>query len=100
VNLLLPKSFEKLVYIFIRDIHKYIRKSLVYVSTFFKTIINLYANRTLIEATNKYTNNIHFSLDLNHFTGIPDAIKKTADCNILNKFKVSQSCKVPPLKIR
>jgi len=33
------KSFEKLNYIFIRDMHKYIRKSTVYDSAFFKTIL-------------------------------------------------------------
>ena len=61
------KSFEKLNYIFIRDMHKYIRKSTVYDSTFFKTILNYSVNITLTAAwikllkdfnSNKYTRDI------------------------------------------
>ena len=44
------KNFEKLNYIFIRDMHKYIRKSTVYDSTFFKTIVIFSANITLTAA--------------------------------------------------
>jgi len=69
------KSFEKLNYIFIRDMHKYIRKSTVYDSTFFKTIINFSANITLTAAwikllkdfnSDKYNNILRFSPDFNN----------------------------------
>ena len=79
------KSFEKLNYIFIRDMHKYIRKSTVYDSTFFKTILNFSANITLTAEwikllkkfnSDKYANILRFSPDFNYSTGVPDAIKK------------------------
>jgi len=69
------KNFEKLNYIFIRDMHKYIRKSTVYDSTFFKTIINFSANITLTAAcikllkdfnSDKYNNILRFSPDFNN----------------------------------
>jgi len=81
------KSFEKLNYIFIRDMHKYIRKSTVYDSTFFKTIINFSANITLTAEwirllkdfnSDKYNNILRFSPDFNHSIGVPDANKKSA----------------------
>ena len=80
------KSFEKLNYIFIRDLHKYIRKSTVYDSIFFKTILNYSVNITLTAAwikllkdfnSDKYNNILRFSPDFNQPTGVPDAIKKT-----------------------
>jgi len=80
------KSFEKLNYIFIRDMHKYIRKSTVYDSTFFKTIINFSANITLTAAwikllkdfnSDKYTNILRFSPDFNNLNRVPDADKKS-----------------------
>ena len=80
------KSFEKLNYIFIRDLHKYIRKSTVYDSIFFKTILNYSVNITLTAAwikllkdfnSDKYNNILRFSPDFNHSTGAPDAIKKS-----------------------
>ena len=80
------KSFEKLNYIFIRDLHKYIRKSTVYDSIFFKTILNYSVNITLTAAwikllkdfnSDKYNNILRFSPDFNHSTGVPDAIKKS-----------------------
>ena len=80
------KSFEKLNYIFIRDLHKYIRKSTVYDSLFFKTILNFSANITLTAAwikllndfnSDKDNNILRFSSDFNHSTGVPDAIKKS-----------------------
>ena len=80
------KSFEKLNYIFIRDMHKYIRKSTVYDSAFFKTILNYSVNITLTAAwikllkdfnSDKYNNILRFSPDFNHSTGVPDAIKKS-----------------------
>jgi len=67
------KSFEKLNYIFIRDMHKYIRKSTVYDSTFFKTILDFSANITLTAEwikllkdfnSDKYNNILRFSTDL------------------------------------
>ena len=76
------KSFEKLNYIFARDMHKYIRKSTVYDSIFFKTILNFSANITLTAAwskllkdfnSDKYNNILRFSPDFNHSTGVPDA---------------------------
>ena len=81
------KSFEKLNYIFIRDLHKYIRKSTVYDSIFFKTILNYSVNITLTAAwikllkdfnSDKYNNILRFSTDFNHSTGVPGAIKKSA----------------------
>lgn len=81
------KSFEKLNYIFVRDMHKYIRKSTVYDSTFFKTIINFSANITLTAEwirllkdfnSDKYNNILRFLPDFNHSTGVPDANKKSA----------------------
>ena len=75
------KSFEKLNYIFIRDMHKYIRKSKVYDSTFFKTILNYSVNITLTAAwikllkdfnSDKYTNILRFSPDFNNTTGVPE----------------------------
>ena len=80
------KSFEKLNYIFIRDMHKYIRKSKVYDSTFFKTVLNYSVNITLTAAwikllkdfnSDKYNNILRFSPDFNQSTGGPDAIKKS-----------------------
>ena len=80
------KNFEKLNYIFIRDMHKYIRKSTVYDSTFFKTILNYSVNITLTAEwikllkdfnSDKYNNILRFSPDFNHSTGVPDAIKKS-----------------------
>ena len=76
------KSFEKLNYQFVRDMHKYIRKSTVYDSTFFKTIINFSGNITITAAwvkllkdfnSDKYNNILRFSPDFNHSTGVPDA---------------------------
>jgi len=76
------KSFEKLNYIFIRDMHKYIRKSTVYDSTFFKTILDFSANITLTAEwikllkdfnSDKYNNILRFLPDFNHSTGAPDA---------------------------
>jgi len=76
------KSFEKLNYIFVRDMHKYIRKSTVYDSAFFKTIINFSANITLTAAwikllkdfnSDKCNNIIHRSPNFNNSTGVPDA---------------------------
>ena len=81
------KNFEKLNYIFIRDMHKYIRKSTVYDSTFFKTILNYSVNITLTAEwikllkdfnSDKYTNILRFSPEFNHSTGVPDANKKSA----------------------
>ena len=55
--------------------HKYIRKSTVYDSTFFKTIINFSANITLTAAwikllkdfnSDKYNNILRFSPDFNN----------------------------------
>jgi len=75
------KSFEKLNYIFVRDMHKYIRKSTVYDSPFFKTIINFSANITLTAAwikllkniiSDKYSNILRFSPDFINSTGLPD----------------------------
>ena len=80
------KNFEKLNYIFIRDMHKYIRKSTVYDSTFFKTILNYSVNITLTADwikllkdfnSDKYNNVLRFSPDFNHSIGVPDAIKKS-----------------------
>ena len=80
------RNFEKLNYIFIRDMHKYIRKSTVYNSTFFKTIINFSANITMTAAwikllkefnSDKYNNVLQFSHDFNHSTGVPGANKKS-----------------------
>lgn len=80
------KIFEKLNYIFVRDMHKYIRKSTVYDSTFFKTIQNFSANITLTAEwikllkdfnSDKYNNILRFSPDFNNSTGVPDAIKKS-----------------------
>jgi hypothetical protein len=80
------KSFEKLNYIFIRDMHKYIRKSTVYDRTFFKTILNYSVTITLTAEwikllkdfnSDKYNNILRFSPDFNHSTGEPDAIKKS-----------------------
>jgi len=80
------KSFEKLNYIFIRDMHKYIRKSTVYDSTFFKTILNYSVNITLTAAwikllknynSDKYNNILRLSPDFNHSTGAPGATKKS-----------------------
>ena len=80
------KSFEKLNYLFARDMHKYIRKSTVFDSTFFKTIINFSANITLTAEwikllkdfnSDKCNNILRFSPDFNNSTGVPDAIKKT-----------------------
>ena len=80
------KSFEKLNYIFIRDMHKYIRKSTVYDRIFFKTILNYSVNITLTAAwikllkdfnSDKYNNILRFSPDFNHSTGVPGAIKKS-----------------------
>ena len=80
------KSFEKLNYIFIRDMHKYIRKSTVYDSIFFKTILNYSVNITLTAEwikllkdfnSDKYNNILRFSPGFNHSTGVPDAIKKS-----------------------
>jgi len=80
------KSFEKLNYIFIRDLHKYIRKSTVYDRIFFKTILNYSVNITLTAEwikllkdfnSDKYNNILRFSPDFNHSTGVPDAIKKS-----------------------
>ena len=80
------RSFEKLNYIFIRDLHKYIRKSTVYDSIFFKTILNYSVNITLTAAwikllkdfnSDKYNNILRFSPDFNHSPGVPDAIKKS-----------------------
>ena len=80
------KSFEKLNYIFIRDMHKYIRKSTVYDSIFFKTILNYSVNITLTAAwikllkdfnSDKYNNILRFSPDFNYSTGVPDANKKS-----------------------
>jgi hypothetical protein len=82
------KSFEKLNYIFIRDMHKYIRKSNVYDSTFFKTIINFSANITLTAAwikllkdfnSDKYNNILRFSPDFNHSTGVPEQVRPLTD---------------------
>ena len=65
------KSFEKLNYIFIRDMHKYIRKSTVYDSTFFKTTQRYSANISLTASwikllkyfnSDKYTNILRLSL--------------------------------------
>src|SRR5659263_723190 len=80
------KSFEKFNYLFVRDMHKYIRKSKVYDSTFFKTILKYSVNITLTAAwikllkdfnSDKYTNILHLSPDFNNSTGVPDAIKKS-----------------------
>jgi|SRR5665647_1127269 len=69
------KNFEKLNYLFIRDMHKYIRKSTVYDSIFFKTILNYSVNITLTAEwikllkdfnSDKYNNILRFSLDFNH----------------------------------
>ena len=79
------KNFEKLNYIF-REMHKYIRKSTVYDSIFFKTILNYSVNITLTAEwikllndfnSDKYNNILRFSPDFNHSTGVPDAIKKS-----------------------
>ena len=79
------KNFEKLNYIFIRDMHKYIRKSTVYDSTFFKTMLNYSVNITLTAAwikllkdfnSDKYNNILRFSSNFNHSTGVLYAIKK------------------------
>lgn len=79
------KSFEKLNYIFIRDMHKYIRKSRVYDSVFFNTILNYSVNITLTAAwikllkdfnSDKYVNILRLSPNLNNSTGVPDANKK------------------------
>jgi len=76
------KSFEKLNYIFIRDMHKYIRKSTVYDSIFFKTILNYSVDITLTAAwikllkdfnSVKCTSILRFSSDFNHSTGLPVA---------------------------
>jgi len=81
------KSFEKLNYILIREMHKYIRKSTVYDSIFFKTILKYSVNITLTAAwikllkdfnSDKYTNILRLSPDFNHSTGEPDAKKKSA----------------------
>ena len=80
------KNFEKLNYIFIRDMHKYISKSTVYDSTFFKTILNYSVNITLTAEwikllndfnSDKYNNILRFSPDFNNSTGVPDANKKS-----------------------
>ena len=76
------KSFEKLNYIFIRDMHKYIRKSKVYDSKFFNTVLNYSVNITLTASwikllkdfnSDKYTNILRFSPDFNNLNGVPDA---------------------------
>ena len=73
------KNFEKLNYIFIRDMHKYIRKSTVYDSTFFKTILNFSVNITLTAAwikllkdinSDKYNNILRFSPEFNQTDGV------------------------------
>jgi len=73
------KNFEKLNYIFIRDMHKYIRKSTVYDSTFFKTILNYSVNITLTAEwikllkdfnSDKYNNINHFPSDFNQTDGV------------------------------
>lgn len=78
------KNFEKLNYIFVRDLHKYIRKSTVFDSTFFKTIQNFSANIILTAEwikllknfnSDKYNNILRFSPDFNHSTGVPGAKK-------------------------
>jgi len=82
------KSFEKLNYIFIRDMHKYIRKSTVYDSIFFKTILNYSVNITLTAAwikllkdfnSDKYNNILRFSPDFNHSTGVPEQVRPLTD---------------------
>ena len=81
------KSFEKFNYLFVRDMHKFIRKSTVYDSTFFKTILNYSVDITLTAAwikllknfnSDKYNNILRFSPDFNHSTGEPEANKKSA----------------------
>ena len=80
------KSFEKLNYIFVRDMHKYIRKSTVYDSVFFKTILNYSVNITLTASwakllndfnSDKYVNILRLSPNLNNATGVPRANKKS-----------------------
>ena len=82
------KNFEKLNYIFIRDMHKYIRKSTVYDSTFFKTILNYSVNITLTAEwikllkdfnSDKYNNILRFSPDFNHSTGVPEQVRPLTD---------------------
>ena len=82
------KNFEKLNYIFIRDMHKYIRKSTVYDSAFFKTILNYSVNITLTAAwikllkdfnSDKYNNILRFSPDFNHSTGVPEQVRPLTD---------------------
>jgi hypothetical protein len=82
------KSFEKLNYIFVRDMHKYIRKSTVYDSIFFKTILNYSVNITLTAAwikllkdfnSDKYNNILRFSPDFNHPTGVPEQVRPLTD---------------------
>ena len=82
------KSFEKLNYIFIRDMHKYIRKSTVYDSIFFKTILNYSINITLTAEwikllkdfnSDKYNNILRFSPDFNHSTGVPEQVRPLTD---------------------
>ena len=67
---------------------KYIRKSTVYDSTFFKTILNYSVNITLTAAwikllkdfnSDKYTNIIHFSPDFNNLNGVPDKVRPLTD---------------------
>jgi len=78
------KNFEKLNYIFVRDLHKYIRKSTVFDSTFFKTIQNFSANITLTAEwikllkdfnSDKYNNIIHFSPDFTYLKRVSKATK-------------------------
>jgi hypothetical protein len=85
------KNFEKLNYIFIRDMHKYIRKSTVYDSTFFKTIVIFSANITLTAAwikllkdfnSDKCNNILRFSPDFNHSNGVSDSVRPLTDVNI------------------
>ena len=80
------KNFKKLNYIFIGDLHKYIRKPTVYDSTFFKAILNYFVNITLTAAwtkllkdfnSDKYNSILRILPDFNHSTSVPDAIKKS-----------------------
>lgn len=75
------KNFEKLNYLLIRDMHKYIRKSIVFDSIFFETILNYSVNISLTAAwikllkifnSDKYTKILRFSPDFNNTTCAPD----------------------------
>lgn len=92
------KSFEKLNYIFIRDMHKYIRKSKVYDSTFFKTILNYSVNITLTASwikllkdfnSDKCNNILCLSPDFSNLNGVPDKVRPLTDAN-----KSLQGCSI------